>query len=141
MTEDARKTRHTLAAYRKQLRKLKAQRQLIAALEQGCLGHAPPGVRSSLPGDPTQTTVIRLEKERERLKQLELGVHWRRSLLKCYLDTVEDSVVRMVLYLKYWDGRTWKQIAVRHGVGATEDAMRKIAERYMELHPMPWFRV
>lgn len=141
MTEDARKTRHTLAAYRKQLRRLRAQKQLVTALEQGCMGRAPSCVRSSTPGDPTLVTVIRLENERRRLKRLELGLHWRRSLLKCYLDTVQDSVVRMILFLKYWDGRTWKQIAVRHGVGATEDAVRRIAERYMEAHPMPWFRV
>ena len=69
------------------------------------------------------------------------GLLWRRCILKCYLDTVEDALVRMVLYLRYMDGRTWKQIAVCHGAGATEDALRMLSVRYMEAHPMPYFKL
>ncbi|GEM_PF-2059629 len=142
MTDETRNTRHILSAYRRQLRRCAAQRQLIAAMKQGGLtGRRAGGGRSSGIGNPTQNAVLALEREQERLKRMELSLVWRRCILRCYLDGVEDPVARLVLYLKYVDGLTWKQIAVRHGAGASESAMRMLALRYLDRHPLTGFRL
>ncbi len=142
MQSEKDQTRNLLSAFRRQLRRCDAQRALIAVMEQGGLsGRKPGGGSGGGFGNPTQGAVLALEREQERLERLELGLVWRRCILRCYLDMVEDPVTRIVLYLRYVDGLTWKQIAVRHGAGASESAMRMLAVRYMDRHPLTGFRL
>ena len=43
---------------------------------------------------------------------------------------VKDSQVRLILLMRYVDGMSWANIAVRVGGGNTGDSCRKIADRF-----------
>lgn len=139
MNEEYKKTRKTLEAYRKQLRRVEAQRQIVAALEQSGPTGRPCAGGSCGISDPTHRAVLILERERGRLERLETELVWHEAILRLYLDGVEDDYVRLILFLKYVEGKTWRQIAVRHGMGS-EDAVRMLSARYLETHPMTCFQ-
>lgn len=140
MTENTRRTRALLSAYRGQLKQVKCQREQVAELRRAALRGRTSKSRSSGAGVPTEAAVLRLEQEREKLRWMETVLTWRRCVAKAYLNSVNDPITHAILWMRYMDGLSWKQIAVRHGAGASEDAMRKIAVRYMERHPLVFIR-
>lgn len=48
-----------------------------------------------------------------------------------FIETIEDSQVRIILSLRYIKGLTWRQVALNIGGGNTEDGVKKIAYRYI----------
>lgn len=48
-----------------------------------------------------------------------------------YIETVEDSQMRMILALRYINGLSWRQIAFSIGGGNTEDGVRKAHDRFL----------
>ena len=51
--------------------------------------------------------------------------------LNRYIDTIDDSQVRMILSLRYINGLNWTQIAASIG-GNTSDSVRMIHNRFLE---------
>lgn len=51
--------------------------------------------------------------------------------LSRYISTVEDSLMRQILTLRYVEGLTWNQVAQRIGGGNTEDSVRKAHNRFL----------
>lgn len=51
--------------------------------------------------------------------------------LNRYISTLEDSLMRQILSLRYVNGLTWKQIAGSVGGGNTEDSVRMIHNRFL----------
>lgn len=138
MTEAGQHTRMVLELYRGQLTSVRKQRERVKELRRSVYrtqslsnGHGSAAVSR----EPEQK-VFRLESERRRLWHMETILMSRRVMVERYLDTIQDPAVRFILYLRYIDGLSWKQIAVRHGCGASEDAMRKAAVRYMDRNPL-----
>ena len=67
--------------------------------------------------------VIRVKREnciRERLR------------LERYIASVDDSLVRMAMTLRFLDGLHWQAVAMRIGGGNTEDSVKKMVYRYIE---------
>lgn len=52
--------------------------------------------------------------------------------LNRYIETVEDSQMRMILALRYINGLSWRQIAFSIGGGNTEDGVRKAHDRFLK---------
>lgn len=55
-----------------------------------------------------------------------------RERLERYVDTVDDSLVRMAMTLRFIDGLSWTAVAVRIGGGNTEDSVKKMVYRYLK---------
>ena len=55
-----------------------------------------------------------------------------RDKVKDFIDSIDDSLVRQVLYYRYSKCMTWRQVAYVIGGRNTEESVRKIAERYLK---------
>lgn len=51
-----------------------------------------------------------------------------------YIDSVEDSLTRQILTLRYVNGLSWQQVADSVGGANTEDSVKKICYRYLSTH-------
>jgi hypothetical protein len=51
--------------------------------------------------------------------------------LNRYIQSIDDSEMRMILALRYVNGLSWRQIAFSMGGGNTEDGVKKTAYRYL----------
>lgn len=54
-----------------------------------------------------------------------------RIRLEQYIASVDDSLVRMAMTLRFLDGMHWRAVAMRIGGGNTEDSIRKMVYRYL----------
>lgn len=52
--------------------------------------------------------------------------------LTTYINSVDDSLTRQILTLRYINGLPWAQVAACIGGGNTEDSVRKIHTRFLE---------
>ncbi len=52
--------------------------------------------------------------------------------LNRYIATVEDSLMRQILTLRYVDGMSWLQVAMSIGGGNTADSVRKAHDRFLQ---------
>jgi len=48
-----------------------------------------------------------------------------------YIGSIEDSLMRQILTLRYINGLTWEQVAAHIGGNNTADSVRKAAERFL----------
>ena len=51
--------------------------------------------------------------------------------VQVFINGIEDSHIRRIVSMRYIDGLTWRQIAIRIGGGNSEDAVRKTVERFL----------
>ena len=51
--------------------------------------------------------------------------------VQVFINGIEDSHIRRIVSMRYIDGLTWRQIAMRIGGGNSEDAVRKTVERFL----------
>lgn len=51
--------------------------------------------------------------------------------VQVFINSIEDSHIRRIVSMRYIDGLTWRQIAMRIGGGNSEDAVRKTVERFL----------
>lgn len=49
-----------------------------------------------------------------------------------YINSIDDSLTRQILFLRYVNGLTWEQVAASIGGGNTADSVRKVSERFLE---------
>jgi len=52
--------------------------------------------------------------------------------LNRYIQSIEDSQMRMILSLRYINGYNWRQIAFSIGGGNTEEGVRQMAHRFIK---------
>lgn len=51
--------------------------------------------------------------------------------LNRYIASVEDSLIRQIISLRYINGLSWVQVAMSIGGGNTADGLRMLADRYL----------
>lgn len=54
-----------------------------------------------------------------------------RIRLERYIASVDDSLVRMAMTLRFLEGMHWRAVAVRIGGGNTEEGVKKMVYRYL----------
>ena len=54
--------------------------------------------------------------------------------LNRYINTVEDSITRQVMSLRFVDGLPWAQVAYSIGGDNTADGCRMMVDRYLRAH-------
>ncbi|MBP2654233.1 MAG: hypothetical protein H6Q73_1802 [Firmicutes bacterium] len=52
--------------------------------------------------------------------------------LNRYIQSVDDSEMRMILSLRYINGLSWNQVAASISICATEDSVRKAHDRFLK---------
>lgn len=48
-----------------------------------------------------------------------------------YIESIDDSLIRQIIALRYINGLTWEQVAASIGGNNTADSVRKAAERFL----------
>lgn len=48
-----------------------------------------------------------------------------------YIDEIDDSMIRVLVWLRFVDNLSWAEIAAKMGGGYTEDQLRKRLERFL----------
>lgn len=51
--------------------------------------------------------------------------------LNRYINTIEDSLMRQILSLRYVNGLSWKEVACSIGGGNTDDSVRMMHNRFL----------
>lgn len=74
------------------------------------------------------------ERETEMLRLAQCRKEYAAGM--AYLEAVPDSYTRQLLFFRYSDGLTYRQIAARVR-GTTPEAVKKTCLRYIEKHPEP----
>ena len=54
-----------------------------------------------------------------------------RNRLERYISTIEDSLIRQIITLRFVDGLAWYQVAQQIG-GNTEDSVKKMCYRFLK---------
>lgn len=67
----------------------------------------------------------RLQKRLEEVMEL-------REEIEEFTDTIDDSLIRQIITLRYINGLTWEQIAFSVGEGVTADSVRKKHDRFLK---------
>ena len=70
------------------------------------------------------------ERERELIEKVRRCKNLRCEINK-FINSVDDSLTRQILYYRYGKCMTWKQVSYMTGGYNSEDGVRKIAERYL----------
>lgn len=68
----------------------------------------------------------KLIKRKEKLLQLQEEAN-------NFIDSIEDSLIRQAITLKYVDGYSWENIAKKMGSSTTPDSIRMAVNRYINL--------
>lgn len=48
-----------------------------------------------------------------------------------FIESIDDSLIRQIIALRYINGLSWGQVAASIGGGNTADSVRKVAERFL----------
>ena len=49
-----------------------------------------------------------------------------------FIDEIEDSLMRQIMYYRYAKGMSWRKVAFMVGGSNTEDGVRMLAHRYLK---------
>ena len=76
---------------------------------------------------------------KDKLQQSRARAMTEFSKLQAFIETIDDSQVRLIFTMRYLDNLSWHQVAWRLG-GNTADSVRMIHNRYLvrletDLHP------
>lgn len=140
MAKSGKETQQYLSEYQVLKRMNRSQERLVEVLKKELytLPASSMEVGGGGIGDPTASKILRLDTEERILKQMRVMLSWRGSMINLYLSSVNDPLVKLLIYQRYIVGLTWKQLAVRYGAGQSESSMRMQVVRYTETHPISW---
>lgn len=74
----------------------------------------------------------RLRRLRQKLNKRMEQLIRQRERLEAYISGIDDSMIRIILTLRYVEGLSWRQIAHRVGGGNTPDSVRKMHDRFLK---------
>lgn len=87
---------------------------------------------SGFPEVEYQTKIGRLKKLRMRLELADDQLLELLSGVEEYVESIEDSRMRLIMRYRYMDNMTWKEIARRMRGGSTADSIRMEHNRFLE---------
>lgn len=86
---------------------------------------------SGFPEMEYQTKMGRLKKLRMRLELADDQLLELLNDVEEYIESIEDSRMRLIMRYRYMDSMTWKQVAARIK-SASEESVRKEHDRFLE---------
>lgn len=87
---------------------------------------------SGFPEMEYQTKMGRLKRLRMRLELADDQLLELLSGVEEYIESIEDSRMRMIMRFRYMDDMTWKEIARRMRNGSTADSIRMEHNRFLK---------
>lgn len=94
---------------------------------------------SKTPGNPVERMALARAALHEKLLQLKADLAERELAITEYIESVEQEDIRLIMELRYIDGRSWPDIAVeweeRTGKYADRTTLAKKVRKYLNEHP------
>ena len=69
---------------------------------------------------------------KNKIEELQKRVYEEQYRLLKYIDTIEDSLMRQIMYHRHVLCMKWNEVAMVVGGGNTEDSVRKAHDRFLE---------
>lgn len=69
--------------------------------------------------------------EQKKLRRLILKRQREQARVMEFISQIDDAQLRTIFILRYLKGYTWVKISMEIGGGNTEDAVKKMVERYL----------
>lgn len=113
---------------------LENDREMLAALEAaaGLRTQRLDGMPHTLGiGDPVSYLAVEIVDMRETITRREAAVARSEMAVKAYIQTIEDSLTRMIFRLRFIRGMVWKEVAATIGGGNTEAGVKMACYRYI----------
>ena len=67
-----------------------------------------------------------------KIEELQKKVYEEQYRLLKYIETIEDSLMRQIMYHRHVLCMKWNEVAMTIGGGNTEDSVRKAHDRFLE---------
>ena len=94
---------------------------------------------SKTPGNPVERMALARAALHEKLLQLKAELTERELAITEYIESVEQEDIRLIMELRYIDGRSWPDISVeweeRTGKYADRTTLAKKVRKYLNEHP------
>jgi hypothetical protein len=112
---------------------LQERERILSALDDGAQigGQEITGMpHGTAVGDPVYELVREKERLREEIELIMAKITALESNIETFLHTVDDSVVRIILRLRFIELLPWREVAQRTGHKNGRETVRKMVERY-----------
>ena len=90
------------------------------------------GPRGSDIGDRTATRAIAEVELDQKITELITKLNEERVRIVKYMQQIDDSLVRRIVYYRFFKLYNWSRVACEIGGGNTSDSVRKQLDRYLE---------
>lgn len=87
----------------------------------------------NITGADYQTYENRLDRLRKRIGKKRVELISLVEEITEYIDTVEDSLIRQIIILRYVNGLTWEGVAEKIGGNNTADSVRMLHNRFLKI--------
>ncbi len=95
------------------------------------LGGMPRGTGA---GRGTEQRAVAIAGLRTGIEEKQARCIQERQRLEAYIAGIDDSLTRQIFTLRFIDGLTWEQVAVKIGGGNTPEGVKKRFYRYLKTH-------
>ena len=129
----------------KQLKYLKSEikvlREQIDNISAGIVSDVVEGSESEFPYVKRRFTITGINYEGHQKKAKRLKKRLQRRIddlmdlleeINRYVESIDDSLLRQIIYLRHVNGLTWDQVAASIGGGNTGESVRKMHDRFLE---------
>lgn len=82
-------------------------------------------------GDPVSYLAVEIADMRETITRREATVARSEMAVEAYIQTIEDTLTRMIFRLRFIRGMAWKEVAATIGGGNTEAGVKMVCYRYI----------
>lgn len=93
-----------------------------------------PSFGTGTPSDPAGNLGTELADLRDAIRAKRQKSAAERDRLLRYIASVDDSLTRIIMAMRFVDGLSWRMTARRLGGGNTGDGCRKRCQRYLKEH-------
>lgn len=69
---------------------------------------------------------------KDKIEELQKKVYEEQYKLLKYIETIDDSLMRQIMYHRHVLCMKWNEVAMTIGGGNTEDSVRKAHDRFLE---------
>lgn len=78
-----------------------------------------------------------LEQRRCNLVEMEAKIEEMTYEIEKFISSIDDSLVRRIINLRFIEKMTWSQVAEKIGGGNSHESVKKIYQRFMEANTCP----
>ena len=113
-----------------EIKELEREREKLRG--RSYIGGTMGGPRGSDIGDRTAKRAIAEAELDQKIAELITKLNEERVRIVKYMQEIDDSLIRQIVYYRFFKLRSWERVARDIGGTNTADSVRKMLDRYLE---------